>query len=215
MLATRSTRAAVVVAIAALAGAALTPALSTIRSHLPAMPASHSGPARVPLNGKNGATLTLPDGEQRLVHSLLNITRPMRFGDYVWNDSGIPAGRPWVRVDLGRQTISVFRAGHEIGTAVIMYGADIKQTPIGVFPVLDRFAQHRSNLYDADMPYTLRLTNDGVAIHASNVREGYATHGCIGVPLAFARLLFGRMQRGDLVAILPATGTPSRRSARS
>jgi lipoprotein-anchoring transpeptidase ErfK/SrfK len=54
------------------------------------------------------------------------------------------------------------------------------------------------------MPDMLRLTNDGVAIHGSNVREGWATHGCIGVPLEFARLLFAVTGKGDLVAILPA-----------
>ncbi len=54
------------------------------------------------------------------------------------------------------------------------------------------------------MPYMLRLTNDGVAIHGSNVREGWASHGCIGVPLDFARLLFAAASKGDLVVILPA-----------
>ncbi len=46
------------------------------------------------------------------------------------------------------------------------------------------------------MPYMLRLTNDGVAIHGSNVRQGYATHGCIGVPTDFAKLLFARRGQG-------------------
>ena len=53
------------------------------------------------------------------------------------------------------------------------------------------------------MPYMLRLTKDGVAIHGSNVREGWATHGCIGVPLDFARKLFSVARKGDLVVILP------------
>ena len=55
----------------------------------------------------------------------------------------------------------------------------------------------------------LRLTGDGVAIHASDVQRGSATHGCIGVPLPFARLLFAAMRRGNLVAILPADGAPA------
>ena len=70
------------------------------------------------------------------------------------------------------------------------------------FPILAKAEQHSSNLYDAEMPYMLRLTNDGVAIHASNVRFGSATHGCIGVPLEFAKLLFAQVKRGDLVAIV-------------
>jgi hypothetical protein len=146
--------------------------------------------------------LLLPDGQKRAVHSLLNIERPMRFGDYVWNDSGIAIGSIWVRVDLTRQTLSVFRAGHEIGSTVILFGADGKPTPSGVFSVLAKAQTHRSTLYDAEMPFMLRLTEDGVAIHASNVREGAATHGCIGVPFAFARLLFKQVRVGDQVAII-------------
>lgn len=147
--------------------------------------------------------LPLADGQRLQVRSLLNIKRPMRFGDYVWNDLGIPVDGPVrVRVDLARQMLSVFRDGHEVGTAVILYGTDNKPTPTGNFPILARARQHRSSLYDAAMPYMLRLTHDGVAIHASSVRRGAATHGCIGVPLEFARLLFDQVARGDLVTIV-------------
>jgi lipoprotein-anchoring transpeptidase ErfK/SrfK len=52
------------------------------------------------------------------------------------------------------------------------------------------------------MPYTLRLTGDGVSIHASNVREGHATHGCIGLPEPFARKLFDQAKVGDAVVIV-------------
>ncbi|WP_426291556.1 L,D-transpeptidase family protein [Sphingomonas sp. TWP1-3-1] len=144
----------------------------------------------------------LSNGEKRVVRSVLNIKKPMMFGDYVWNEVGTPAGLTWVRIDLGHQTLSVFRAGHEIGTTVILYGTDGKPTPTGIFPVLFKTRTHRSTLYDAQMPFMLRLTEDGVAIHASNVREGSATHGCIGVPLAFAKLLYGQMRRGDQVVIV-------------
>lgn len=146
--------------------------------------------------------LLLPDGQTREVRSLLNVQSPMQFGKYIWNESGIGAGPVWVRVDLAQQTLSVFRAGHEIGSTVILFGADNKSTPTGVFPVLAKAERHRSTAYDANMPFMLRLTADGVAIHASDVREGAATHGCIGVPLDFARLLFGQVKVGDKVAII-------------
>ncbi|MHA6723317.1 L,D-transpeptidase family protein [Sphingomonas sp. RS2018] len=149
--------------------------------------------------------LTLPDGQTRTVHSVLNVTRKLNFGDYLWDEAGVDRGPVWVRVDLARQMLSVFRDGHEIGSAVILFGTDGKPTPSGVFPILQKAAQHRSSLYDAEMPYMLRLTGDGVAVHASAVRRGSATHGCIGVPIAFAQKLFDQVQRGDLVAILPAT----------
>lgn len=146
--------------------------------------------------------LALPDGRTELVKSLLNSRRPIRFGDYVWNDAGVPKGPVWVRVDLSRQTLSIFRAGNEIGTTVVLFGTDGKPTPRGVFPVLAKAEVHRSSLYDADMPFMLRLTGDGVAIHASRVLEGSATHGCVGVPFEFARLLYSQISRGDRVVIV-------------
>jgi lipoprotein-anchoring transpeptidase ErfK/SrfK len=138
------------------------------------------------------------------VHSLLNITKPMEFGDFAWNDDGVSQGLVWVRVDLAHQMLSVFRNGDEIGSAVILYGNDGHATPIGSFPVLEKNAHYFSHSYQVPMPYMLRLTADGVAIHGSSVREGWATHGCIGVPMDFARLLFGAVGKGTEVVILPA-----------
>ncbi|MBB5985576.1 L,D-transpeptidase family protein [Sphingobium lignivorans] len=159
--------------------------------------------------------MLMPDGTRRTIYSILNVRGPMRFGTHVWNEAGVPEGPLWVRVDLARQILSVFRGGHEIGSAVILYGTDGKPTPTGSFTVLQKDADYHSRTYDAPMPYMLRLTDDGVAIHGSDVRVGRATHGCIGVPLAFARLLFAQMHKGDMVVIVPAddqNGSPPRQT---
>ena len=146
----------------------------------------------------------------RPIKTILNVPGRMRYGDYRWDDMGVPAGPTWIRVDLDAQLISVFRSGHEIGTAVILYGADGLATPTGKFPILAKFKDHRSATYDnAPMPFTLRLTGDGVSIHASNVRWGYATHGCIGIPESFAAKLFSVASVGDEVLI---TGGNARRA---
>jgi lipoprotein-anchoring transpeptidase ErfK/SrfK len=141
----------------------------------------------------------------RPIRSVLNVPQRMRYGDYRWYEKGVASAGPiWVRVDLKSQIISVFRGGDEIGTAVILYGADGVPTPTGKFPILAKLKDHRSASYDAPMPYTLRLTGDGVSIHASNVRWGYATHGCIGVPEGFAAKLFAAASVGDQVTITRA-----------
>jgi hypothetical protein len=136
------------------------------------------------------------------VKRVLQIDGPFRHGDFVWNEDGAPATGPIIiTVDLRAQTLSVFRAGYEIGAAVILYGATDKPSPLGAFPITQKDADHVSNLYDAPMPYMLRLTSDGVAIHGSDVKWGNATHGCIGVPVPFAQKLFGVTKLGDVVVI--------------
>jgi len=148
----------------------------------------------------------------RPVSTILAVPGRMQYGDYRWDDRGVPQGPTWVRVDLKSQIISVFRGGQEIGTAVILYGADGLPTPTGKFPILAKLKDHRSQTYDAPMPYTLRLTADGVSIHGSNVRWGFATHGCVGVPTAFAAKLFDAVSVGDDVLIVGSARVSSRRA---
>lgn len=136
-----------------------------------------------------------------VVRHILDLEGPLKHGDFVWDESGAPGGPIVITVDLAAQVVSIFRHGYEIGTAAIIYGADNMPTPLGVFPILQKDATHVSNLYDAPMPYMLRLTNDGVAIHASDVRYGNATHGCIGVPTGFAKKLFAATKLGDRVVV--------------
>lgn len=150
----------------------------------------------------------------RPITTILDVRTPMTYGDYRWDDKGVPAGPTWVRVDLRSQLISVFRSGQEIGTAVILYGADGLPTPTGKFPILAKLKDHRSVTYDgAPMPYTLRLTADGVSIHGSDVRWGFATHGCVGVPTAFAARLFDAVKTGDEVLIVSGKREESKRDA--
>lgn len=160
-------------------------------------------PARISYPSGHFPELGLTGGDHLAVHSLLNVTGSMRFGDFVWNESNVPSGQIVVRVDLSRQMLSVFREGQEIGSAVILYGSDGTPTPIGRFPILMKDAHYFSHTYQVPMPYMLLLTRDGVAVHGSTVREGWATHGCVGIPLNFARRLFAAVKKGDLIYILP------------
>lgn len=135
------------------------------------------------------------------IKRVLDTGGPIKFGAYFWDDKDVPAGPIIITVDLKAQTLSVFRGGYEIGATAILYGDEGKETPQGTFPITEKDADHVSNLYHAPMPYMLRLTNDGVSIHGSKVEWGYATHGCVGVPVPFAKLLFGVASVGDKVII--------------
>ncbi|HEY6965250.1 MAG TPA: L,D-transpeptidase family protein [Erythrobacter sp.] len=138
-----------------------------------------------------------------VIKSILPIEGTIRYGDWFWDESAAPAaGQLVITVDLDARVISAFRDGHEIGTAVVLVGTQEHPTPLGVFPILTKERDNVSEKYNnAPMPWTLRLTRDGVAIHGSPVMNGYASHGCIGVPDDFAAKLFAAAKRGDKVII--------------
>ncbi len=139
-----------------------------------------------------------------ILNSILTIPEgPFRYGDWYWDESKAPAkGTLIVTVDLDARVISAFRDGHEIGTAVALLGTKKHPTPLGTFPILTKEKDNISEKYNnAPMPWTLRLTWSGIAIHGSPVINGYASHGCIGVPDGFAEKLFAVAKRGDKVII--------------
>lgn len=164
----------------------------------PAPPPAPAKPAE--LRSDQGMTV---DPNALRVKRVLKIDGPFRHGDFAWDEKGAPTtGRVIVTVDLRAQTLSVFRDGYEIGAAVILYGATDKPSPKGAFPITQKIADYYSRTYDnAPMPFAQRLTSDGVFIHGSDVQWGRGTHGCIGVPKAFAEKLFGVTKVGDLVVI--------------
>lgn len=135
--------------------------------------------------------------------SVLVVEDELGYGEWVWDDEGVEDGPTTIHVDLRRQIVSAFRGGHEIGTSIILYGGEGKETPIGRFPVKAKSETHFSRTYNnAPMPYSLWLTDDGVAMHGSDVRWGRATHGCVGLPLEFARRLFEEAEVGSVVRIV-------------
>ena len=132
---------------------------------------------------------------------LLPVHRWLRSGDYAWSSEETAPGPITVVVDLRARTLSVYRRGVEIGRSSIVYGYDEKPTPLGSFNILEKKAHHISNLYGAPMPWMLRLTWDGVAIHGSEMADDKATHGCIGVPDEFGEALFALAAKGGRVLV--------------
>ncbi len=137
------------------------------------------------------------------VKSILPIEGTIRYGEWFWDESRAPTkGKLVITVDLDARVISAFRDGHEIGTAVALLGTKSHPTPLGTFPILTKEKDNVSEKYNnAPMPYTLRMTWDGIAIHGSPVANGYASHGCVGVPEEFAAKLFAIAKRGDKVIV--------------
>ena len=149
------------------------------------------------------ATAQVKPVDQRFViKRILPISGPIRYGEWHWDEAGVPDGPLVITVDLDARVLSVFRGGYEIGATAVLLGTQEKPTPLGVFPIMMKKAEHYSSTYDdAPMPFTMRLTDDGIAIHGTTVERGYASHGCVGTPTPFARKLFFAAKLGDRVFI--------------
>lgn len=94
-------------------------------------------------------------------------------------------------ISLSSQQMHVFRDGVFWRSSPISTGKPRKETPQGVFAILQKKRFHRSNLFsNAPMPFMQRLTWDGIAIHAGRLPGYPASHGCIRLPRAFASDLY-------------------------
>ncbi|MBO9714957.1 L,D-transpeptidase family protein [Sphingomonas sp.] len=138
-----------------------------------------------------------------VVRQVLATDAELEPGEYLWNPELARTGPIAIVVDVAAERLYVYRGGVEIGRTLILYGDDDKPTPLGEFTVLQKDRDHISNLYDAPMPYMLRLTWGGISIHGSGeVVDGrYATHGCVGLPDEFAALLFAAVPKGTPVTV--------------
>jgi hypothetical protein len=133
-------------------------------------------------------------------------------GDWVWAGNIAPHGPVLVYVELNRQLATVYRNGVRIAVSTISSGKDGYATPGGVFTILEKDIDHRSRTYDnAPMPYQQRLTWKGVALHAGNLPGYPASHGCIRLPLEFAKLLFKTTTMGGTVVIANSKADPYKR----
>jgi lipoprotein-anchoring transpeptidase ErfK/SrfK len=128
---------------------------------------------------------------------------PLDPGDYVWQPERSTSGAVEVVVSLSEKIAYVFRGGTLIGVTTVSTGKPGHDTPTGTFPILQKNRDHRSNLYnDSPMPFMQRLTWDGIALHGGEIPGHPASHGCVRLPLAFARHLFAVTELGATVRIV-------------
>ena len=131
--------------------------------------------------------------------------RTLKPGEFLWYPQIAPEGPVVLVVSLDEQRAYVYRNGIAIGVSTISSGKAGKETPTGVFTILQKNKDHRSNLYnDAPMPYMQRLTWDGIALHGGHLPGYPASHGCVRLPQAFAEKLFGITRFGDSVVVANA-----------
>ncbi len=120
------------------------------------------------------------------------------------------AGEPIMAiVSIKSQRVTFYDADGWILSAPVSTGIKGRETPAGVFAVIEKDLDHHSTLYDdASMPHMQRLTWNGIALHGGPLPGYAASHGCVRMPYDFAEKLFDKTEIGMRVIISPDDATP-------
>jgi lipoprotein-anchoring transpeptidase ErfK/SrfK len=149
---------------------------------------------------------------------------------YEWHGAG--DGPTKVRIALNEQKAYIYKGDQQAGWTYLASGRGGFQTPQGTYRVSEKKEQKASTKYGiivdgegnvvdseatlgvdrippgcrfvgAPMPYWMRLTGNGIGMHAGNIpNPGYpASHGCIRLPRDMAATLYDVVDVGTVVTI--------------
>lgn len=121
------------------------------------------------------------------------------------------AGEPIMAiVSIKSQQVTIYDAEGWILRAPVSTGVKERETPAGVFAIVQKNKDHRSNMYDdASMPNMQRITWNGLALHGGPLPGYAASHGCVRMPFGFAEKLFDMTRIGMRVIISPDDAAPA------
>ncbi|WP_190275778.1 L,D-transpeptidase [Thiorhodovibrio frisius] len=154
---------------------------------------------------------------------------------FEWRGGGRRVSR--IVIDTDTQQARFFAGEDLVGWSNVATGVSSHRTPTGEFSILEKVSDKRSNLYGriydsegklvkrnakagrdavpaggrfvgARMPHFLRMTYDGVGMHAGPIpRPGSpASHGCIRMPAQLADALFDHVDEGARVTVIGSQG---------
>ena len=120
------------------------------------------------------------------------------------------AGEPIMAiVSISAQKVTFYDAEGWIYRAPVSSGTTGRETPAGVFAIVEKDKDHHSTMYDdAWMPNMQRITWNGLALHGGPLPGYAASHGCVRMPYDFAENLFDRTRIGMRVIIAPNDAAP-------
>jgi len=198
---------------------------------VPSARAQDSGGAQAPKNNTHTKTKA-PYSSKGVVLRQYTINDRVRYQlwNYTWKpDPDKPITR--IEVRIGEQKVVVYQGDDVAGVSPTTTGKPGHDTPTGHYTILLKDIDHKSTLYGAfvdehgyivdgnaeagqkpppgtaydaaDMPYYLRIRDDGVGLHAGFLPGYPASHGCIRLPHAFAELLFSNVSVGTPVDVVP------------
>lgn len=121
------------------------------------------------------------------------------------------AGEPIMAiVSIKSQQVTFYDADGWILRAPVSTGTTGRETPAGVFAVIEKDKDHHSTMYDdAWMPNMQRITWNGIALHGGPLPGYAASHGCVRMPFGFAENLFDKTYIGMRVIISPDDAVPT------
>jgi predicted dithiol-disulfide oxidoreductase (DUF899 family) len=127
--------------------------------------------------------------------------KELKPGQYVWRDVA-GDGLQRVVVSLSDQLAYLYRGNTLVAVSTISSGKSGRNTPTGIFSILDKQPMYRSKKYDnAPMPWMQRIDQYGIALHAGFNPGVPASHGCVRLPSAFAKKLYSVTDIGTPVYI--------------
>jgi lipoprotein-anchoring transpeptidase ErfK/SrfK len=185
-------------AMTASAAVALLAGLSTPASALPTGIPQDVRPATISLTEPNR-----PANVQRPVRPRAPVTASRGPAKPAANEvAARPKGPLQIVISLDKQQLTLYSGSEPIAHSRVSTGVAGRSTPTGVFSVIQKDRFHRSNLYDdAPMYFMQRITWSGVAMHQGIVPNYPASHGCVRLPEAFAKHLWGITGLGVRVII--------------
>jgi hypothetical protein len=112
-------------------------------------------------------------------------------------------------VSIKSQNVTFYDANGWVFRAPVSTGTHGRETPAGIFAVVEKNREHRSNMYDdAKMPHMQRITWNGIAMHGGPLPGYAASHGCVRMPFNFAAKVFNKTRIGMRVIISPDDAAP-------
>ena len=140
-------------------------------------------------------------------HAAVTQARPPQLGvTAAQRDAGEPI---MAVISIKSQQVTIYDAAGWILRAPVSTGTTGRETPAGIFSVVEKDKDHHSNLYDdASMPNMQRITWSGIAMHGGPLPGHPASHGCVRLPYDFAENLFDKTPMGMRVIISPDDAEP-------
>ncbi len=126
----------------------------------------------------------------------------LKAGEHLWTPNIPVEGEVSLTIDIANQIAFIFKGEQLIGVTNVSTGKKGHPTPLGFWTVNWKRPMYRSRKYDnAPMPFMQNIDDKGIAIHGG-VTPGYpASHGCIRLPMAFAKKLYTLTKPGNRVII--------------